>query len=114
MASYTLTIREGPRVARSKHETLEQAVAELGRRARELRAEGRLPAVSMLRDFSPGERVKARLEISTGGLFRRREAGVDLMGDGSLVAYRGGIFRKPLDEAGPDDLEDAIAAALRE
>ncbi len=109
-----LTVRAGPRVERTKHETLAGAVEELRRRTDELRAEGGLPGVSMLRDFGPEQLVKARLEISTGSLLRKREAGVDLMGDGSIVPFAGGIVRKPLQDAGPEDYEQAIAAALRQ
>ncbi len=54
----------------------------------------------MLRDFEPGERVAARLELSTGGLLRGRAAGVDVMGDGSLVAVRGGVRRAAAGAAG--------------
>lgn len=114
MAAYTLTVREGPRVERTKHKTLAGAVEELRRRTEQLRAEGGLPGVSMLRDFGPEQLVKARLEISTGSLLRKREAGVDLMGDGSLVPFAGGLVRKPLKDAGPDDYEQAITAVLRQ
>ena len=38
----------------------------------EARGAGRLPRVSMLRDFEPGDRVAARLELSTGGVSARR------------------------------------------
>ena len=38
------------------------------------------------------------MEISTGGLFRRGgTAGVDVVGDGRYVAFRGGIGREELD-----------------
>ena len=37
----------------------------------------------------PGDRVHARFELSTGGLIRGREAGIDVMGDGTLVPYVG-------------------------
>ena len=46
-----------------------------------------LGAVKMFREYQPGERVAARLEISTGGLLRGRDAGLDVMGDGRLVPY---------------------------
>ena len=65
----------------------------------------------MLRDFEPGDRVAARLELSTGGALRGRTAGIDLMGDGSLVAYAGGIGRRAL-EAAPD--ETPLGALRRE
>ena len=67
-AAYTLTIREGPRVSRHPHETLEDALDDLRGELDRLAGEGGLPEVKMIRTFSPDKRVKARLEISTGGL----------------------------------------------
>ena len=66
----------------------------------------------MLREFGPGERVAARLELSTGGLLRGRSAGVDLMGDGSVVAYAGGIGRRELEVAAGETAVDALRREL--
>ena len=66
----------------------------------------------MLRTFEPGDRVAARLELSIGGALRGRSAGVDLMGDGSLVPYSGGIGRHELDVAKGESLVDALRRAL--
>jgi cyanophycinase-like exopeptidase len=71
----------------------------LQRRADEVRREDRLRSVSMLRDWQPADRVAARLEISTGRWLGGRAAGVDVMGDGSLVAFTGGIGRRELESA---------------
>ena len=48
----------------------------------------------MLRDFEPSKQVQARLEISGRGLLRPPTAGVDLRGDGSLVAFSGSLARR--------------------
>jgi hypothetical protein len=91
---------------------LDVAVEALRRHADEVRAEGGLEAVSVVREFGPGDRVAARLEISTGRWFRSRTAGVDVMGDGSLVAFAGGMSRT---EIGPRESEapfDAVGRAL--
>jgi hypothetical protein len=69
---------------------------ELAARVRSVRREGPLEEVSILRKFEPESRVAARLEISSGSLLRRRDAGVDVMGDGTLVTYRGGVRRREL------------------
>jgi hypothetical protein len=114
MAQFKLTIRNGPRVEREQHETLSGAIEALSASVRAIRAEGGLPEVSMLRSFEPGQRVKARLEISTGRLFRRREAGVDVMGDGTVVPYSGGSTREHLDPRESESFEDVVAAALRD
>lgn len=113
MAAFTLTIREGPRVERERHDSLDAAIAALSRRVEELRASGDLPTVKMLREFGPERRVKARLEIAAGRRFRRREAGVDVMGDGAVVPYRGGTFKRHLDPPEGVSYSDALSEALR-
>jgi hypothetical protein len=66
----------------------------------------------MLREFEPGERVAARVELSTGGWLRSREAGVDVMGDGSLVAYAGGMGRRRLEPRQGESAYDAVRREL--
>ena len=112
MASFKLTIRHGAKVTREKHESLASALAGLREHAERIRSEGDLPEVSMIRTYEPSVRVKARLEISTGGPLRGRDAGLDVMGDGELVPFRGGVFRKPLAPSDGATPYDAIAAAL--
>jgi hypothetical protein len=109
---YTLTVRHGSEVSRQRLGTLEGAVEELRRQAEEIRSEGTLKGVSAIRDFEPGQRVHARLEISTGGMLRSREAGVDVMGDGSMVPFRGGIRRTELQPAEGQGVFDAISETL--
>jgi hypothetical protein len=65
-----------------------------------------------VRDFEPGDLVAGRVEISTGGWLRRGlDAGVDVMGDGSFVAFRGGLAREPL-EIGNDSPWAAVRKAM--
>ena len=49
-----------------------------------------------------GQRVAARIELSAGGMLRGRDAGIDVMGDGTLVAFAGGMRRRTL-EPDPDE-----------
>jgi len=114
MAEFKLTIRKGPQVERERHDTLNEAIDALSASVAAIRSEGALPEVTMLRTFEPGQRVKARVEISTGRLFKRREAGVDVMGDGSVVPFSGGSTREHLDPRESESFEDVVAAALRE
>ena len=46
---------------------------------------------------------RAAIELSTGGFLRGRDAGVDVMGDGSLVPYAGGIRKRTLNADQPFD-----------
>jgi hypothetical protein len=74
---------------------------------------GPLDTAQGFREYEPGERVAARLEISSGGLLRGREAGIDVMGDGALVPYAGVVRKRKLDGRSPDRAIAAVAEALR-
>lgn len=105
-------MRQGSRVDRVAFDDLREAMAELERRALEIRAAGPLDSRKMLREFEPADQVAGRIEISSGGLFRRGDdAGIDVMGDGSFVPFRGGLRRNELDP-GRDPIE-AVRKALR-
>jgi len=103
MAGYVLTTRHGPRVDRERFSDLDEAIAGLRRRAEEIRGSGPLDSVKAFREYGPGQRVAGRVELSTGGFMRGRDAGVDVMGDGSLVPYSGGFRKRPLDAGSPFD-----------
>lgn len=113
MSAWKLTVRHGSDVAREEFDDLDLALAEAERRAEEIRAEGPLGDVSGLRDFAPSEQVHARLEISGKGLLRPPTAGVDVRGDGSLVAYRGAVRREEVKARQGQSPFDAVRAALR-
>ncbi len=112
MAGYRLTIRQGPQVEREEFDDLREAVRALRRRAEQISSGEGLPGVSMLRDFAPADRVAARLEISTGGWLRGADAGVDVMGDGSVVAFSGGFARTPLEPRHDETVFDAVRRRL--
>jgi hypothetical protein len=105
-------VRHGSRVTRESFDDLNSAVAAMERAVDEVRASGPLEGVKMLRDFEPGERVAARIEISTGGWLRGREAGVDVMGDGRVVSYAGGMGRRELDAGSDQAAFDAVRREL--
>jgi hypothetical protein len=68
--------------------------------------------VKAFRTYEPQDRVHARLAVMGPGLLRRPEAGIDVMGDGALVPYRGAIFRKRLDPGGGQSTYDAVRHTL--
>ena len=68
--------------------------------------------VKAFRTYEPQDRVHARLAVTGPGLLRRPEAGIDVMGDGALVPYRGAILRKRLDPGGGQSTYDAVREAL--
>jgi hypothetical protein len=112
MAKCELTIRHGPRVSRQTYDDLDAALAAMERQVGEIRSEGPLDEVSAIRTYEPGQRVHARLELSTGGFFRGREAGVDVMGDGALVPYAGAVRKRRLEPARGESAFDAIRREL--
>jgi hypothetical protein len=107
---YRLTVRHGSQVDRESFDGLANAIAAMRRAVDEVRAAGPLEGVKMLRDYEPGRRVAARVELSAGGWLRGRDAGVDVMGDGRLVAYAGGMGRRALET----DSDDAAFEAIRQ
>jgi hypothetical protein len=108
VSGWTLTVRDGPKVERERFEALEEAVDALRARTTQIATAGRLGAAQGFREYEPGERVQARLQVTSGGWLRGREAGIDVMGDGRLIPFVGAIRRRELD----GDPFDAVAAAL--
>src|SRR5689334_20776938 len=110
--AYRMTVRQGPKVTRETFDDLDEAVDAMRSRAEEIRAAGGLGPVKSLRSFEPGELVAGRIEISTGSLLRRGlDAGVDVMGDGRFIPYKGGVKRLELDgegDAGFESIKDAL------
>jgi hypothetical protein len=79
--------------------------------AHAIQAEGPLPAASMLRDYEARDQVHARLQLAAKGL-GKPVAGVDVRGDGSLVAYRGALRRRELEPRGRDTPFDVVRETL--
>ncbi len=93
-------------------EDLAEAVAEMRSRALAIRAEGPVESVSSLRDFAPEDQVQARLQLAGRGLLRKPVAGIDVRGDGTFVAYRGGVTREELDPSEHDTPFDLVRETL--
>ncbi|MFI5028431.1 MAG: hypothetical protein ACHQCF_05555 [Solirubrobacterales bacterium] len=112
MASWKLTIRHGSDVEHEGFADLDEAVAELRRRALAIRSEGPVKKVAGFKDFEPRDQVHARLQLSTGGLLRKSVAGIDVRGNGELVPYRGGIRREELDPTDHETPFDMLRETL--
>lgn len=113
MAAWKLTVRDGSDVSSSSFEDLGEAVEALRERALSIRAQGPAREVSMLRDFTPGEQVLARLElVGRGAPMRKPVAGVDVRGDGAFVPFRGGLRREELDPTHHDSPFDLVRETL--
>jgi hypothetical protein len=112
MGRWRLVIRHGSRVEKENFDELDAALAAMERHSMEIRRKGPLREVSAIRDYAPGQQVQARLELSTGGLLRGREAGMDVMGDGALVPYVGVVRKRRLESPPGRSPFEAIRAAL--
>ena len=112
MATYHLTIRHGSKVAKQRFDDLDQAIGAMEERVREIRRGGPLGEINALRDYGPSQQVHARLELSTGGVLRGREVGVDVMGDGALVPYAGVVRKRRLEPRDGGTAFDALRTAL--
>jgi hypothetical protein len=112
MSAWKLTVRHGSDVSHQRFESLDVAVARMRELALAIRAEGPLPRASMVRDFEPGQQVKARLQLSRKGLLRKPTAGVDVRGDGTFVPFRGGLAREELDPTDYETPFDAVRETL--
>lgn len=109
---WRVTVRHGPKVKRSRFDTLPDALGYAADTIRDVRREGRLGTVKMLREFTPDQRVQARIEISGPGLLRGKEGGIDVMGDGAVVAYTGAIRKRRIEAEDLDEALERLRASL--
>lgn len=92
---YTVTIRVGPKITRSRHDELRDALdalevglTTLGPAAR------RETRKALTREYAPEDQVSARGELSGPSRLRPRvRAGADVRGDGSIAVYTGKVRR---------------------
>jgi hypothetical protein len=109
---WKLTVRTGPKVQRQAFDGLDEALAALEERARELsKASPDRPVDAKIRRFEPAELISARLEVAGPERFVARvRGGVDVHGDGSVEAYRGRVRRQVIE---PRKGESTYAALRR-
>jgi hypothetical protein len=112
VAAWKLTIRHGSDVEHVSYDDLDTALAAMRERALAIRSEGPVERVAGFKDYEPRDQVHARLQLSTGGLLRKRVAGVDVRGNGEFVPYRGGVRREELDPSGHETPFDAVRETL--
>ena len=109
--SWTVKVRRGPRVERTRHELLNEALREIERRGRELEASADAKPRSPLgRTFEPVQQVVARIELSGPG---RTRAGMDVRGDGSAEAFTGRLRRVVIEQRKGESAYDALRRTLR-
>jgi hypothetical protein len=109
---WKLTVRHGSEVSQQRYDDLGEAVAEMRRRAFDIRSRGPAEKVSGLRDYEPKDQVQARLQLQGRGLLRKPTAGIDVRGDGAFVPYRGGVGREELDPSQHETPFDLVRETL--
>ena len=111
---YTVTIRVGSRITRTRHEELGDALDALEVELTTLGPAGRRETRKALtREYSPADQVSARGELSGPSRLRPRvQAGADVRGDGSIEVYRGKVRREPIDLQPGERPFDALRRTL--
>ena len=112
---WVLTVRDGPRVTRERHGTLEEALSALGERVDALSAGSTREEVQFFnRRIEPARQVSARLEIAGPGGWRRAavSGGVDLRGDGTAEAFTGRVRRTIVEQRSGESAAAALGRAL--
>jgi hypothetical protein len=112
--AWRLTVRASHRVERSRFDGLDQLLDALERRGRELARSASSAAVDLkVKRFEPVQQVAARLELAgPERLLPSVRAGVDVRGDGSTEAFRGGVRRVLLEQRSGEDAFAALRRAL--
>lgn len=111
---YTVTIRVGPRITRSRHDGLGEAIDELEVQLTTLGPAGRRESRKVLtREYGPAAQVAARGDLSGPSRLRPRvTAGADVRGDGSIEVYRGKVHREPIAPEQGEHPFDALRRTL--
>ena len=111
---YTVTLRVGPRITRSRHDSLAEAIDVLERELTTLGPAGRRETRRALtREYAPVAQVAARGELSGPSRFAPRvRAGADVRGDGSIEVYRGRVRRELIELRDGEGPFDALRRAL--
>jgi hypothetical protein len=116
--SWRLTVRSGPKVARTRFDTLDEALRALRVRGQELSeaAPRRTKSTSGLgRRYAPVDQVTARLELAgPQRLSPSVRAGVDVRGDGSTEAFMGRVRRQLIESRRGEDVFAALGRTVRD
>src|SRR3954467_2261902 len=112
---WRVTVRNGPNVEKLRCETLPQALDGLGERPRGVADGNGLHDIDLgVRRYKPEDQVAARAELK--GPQRLRpiiHAGIDVHGDGSVVAGSGGGRGGPTPMGGGETAYSALRRAVQ-
>src|SRR5262245_23297779 len=113
--AWRVRVRRGPHVEKLRCDTLPEALDALEERARAAADGDRLEEVDLrVRRYKPEDQVAARAELM--GPQRLRpiiHAGIDVRGDGSVVAWSGGVRREQITMVGGETAYTALRRAVQ-
>ena len=112
--AYTVTIRVGPEINRSRHGSVAEAIDALERELTTLGPAARRESQRVLaREYEPADQVSARGELSgPSRIHPRVRAGADVHGDGSIAVYRGKLRRELIEREQGESAFDALRREL--
>ena len=113
---WRLTVRAGPKVARTRFDTLDEALKAVRSRGQELAesAPGRT-VDAKIRRFEPVQQVVARLELAgPQRLSPSVQAGLDVRGDGSTEPFLGRVRRRVIEPRRGEDPYAALGRVVRD
>ena len=112
--AYKVTIRVGPKISRSRHESLAAALDALEVELTTLGPAGRRDRQRALaREYGPEAQVAARGELSGPSPINPRvRVGADVRGDGSIEVYRGRVRRQRIEVQRREQPFDALRRVL--
>jgi hypothetical protein len=110
-SGYVVTVRNSAKVRKERHQHLDEALAALERKGRELAEDAAERPVggTLIRRLEPVQQVIGRIELAGPGRLR---AGVDVRGDGSSEAYTGRLRRTLLEQRDGESAYDALRRAV--
>jgi hypothetical protein len=111
---WRVTVRRGPKVERMRRASHAEALDALEQHIRALAPDARRDAIDLrVRRFEPADIVVARAELRGPQRLRPDvHAGLDLRGDGSIVAWTGGVRRSAVEPRDGETPYDALRRAV--
>lgn len=105
--TWTVKVRAGSKVERSRHDELKAALAAIEERGRELErsATGRTVSSPLGRSYEPVQQVIGRIELAGPGRLR---VGVDVRGDGSSECWTGRLRRELVEQRSGETAYDTL------